>query len=195
MDSWHGRIGRPGGVVGLFDAEETLAGEEVGDVAEQALFGALHLAAVGGVLVVVAEQMQESMGDIAHEFGLCSGVVSRGLEQGHFDTDEDFTMDAAWCGPILALAGGGAGVLRGQTGRLPPRAFALRTQRGFQTAMVEANDIGWTGMVETSFVKPGDFRGTDQVDAQLELRDREGINRRRARHAATATCQPPWPPP
>ncbi len=83
-------VREPGLVTEQMDQVEVLLG-----ITEHAAFGTLHPEAIGRLLVIVTEQMQEAMNDITHQFSLAARPVSRRLDKGHFHTHEDLAMNAA----------------------------------------------------------------------------------------------------
>src|SRR5260370_19925205 len=68
-------------------------GETPGELGEQPIFFAFHLPARRRPTIIVAQQMQEAVHDVAHQLGWPKGVESPALADGFVEADKQLAMN------------------------------------------------------------------------------------------------------
>ena len=111
-----------------------------GQAAHQPVFLALHPAARRRLQIVMAQQMQNAVDNVTHDFRLPGGAKPLRLQNRLVHADEQFAVQ------VLIPAS-----------RLPRSGFL----------MIERDDIRRTFVLQKGFIEQGHFAGADQVDAQF----------------------------
>ena len=139
---------------------ESVEVEAACEFAEQAVFLAFHLAAPARRLIVVAEQVENAVDDVARQLQLPGGAKAARLEDGGVKVQEQLPMER-WPGCARAA--------RGEVHRRPRPAGH---RRGL-IAVVKREDIRRAGVAKEGFVHAGHLRRGQEAEAEVEVVEAE----------------------